>query len=133
MERLVVPVSIFDEMLAHCKQGRPNEACGILAGKAGEVSKIYKMTNVENSPVIYEMDSRELFKVTKEIRENRLSLLAIFHSHPATPAYPSKKDISIAFYEDAIYIIISLREETPEVRGFTIREGAVTEAEVIVR
>lgn len=133
MEQLIIPALIFDEMLAHCKQGHPNEACGILAGKGPEVSKIYRMTNIENSPVIYEMDSQEHFKADKDMRENRLSLLAIFHSHPATPAYPSKKDISIAFYEDALYIIISFKEEPPEVKGFTIREGAVTEAEVIVK
>lgn len=133
MEQLIIPEPIFDEMLAHCKQGHPNEACGLLAGKAGEVSKIYKMTNVENSPVIYEMDSMEHFKVNKDMRENSLSLLAIFHSHPATAAYPSKTDISIAFYEDAVYIIISLMEKIPDVKGFSIREGTVTAAEIIVK
>ena len=130
MEQLVIPAHIFDEMLAHCKAGYPNEACGILAGKGNEVSKIYKMANTEVSPVSYFMDSKEQFKVMKDIRENNLSMLAIFHSHPSSAAYPSAKDISLAFYDDCVYIIVSLMEKEPIAKAFAIREGSVAEVEI---
>ena len=85
------------------------------------------MTNIENSPVSYFMDSREQFKVMKDIREKNLSMLAIFHSHPSSPAYPSAKDLTLAFYEDSIYIIVSLMEKEPAAKGYSMREGKIEE------
>jgi proteasome lid subunit RPN8/RPN11 len=130
---LIIPQQIFTEMLAHCKAGYPNEACGILAGRNGEVSKIYKMINIENSPVTYMLDSREQFKVMKDMRQNNLSMLAIFHSHPSSAAYPSAKDVSLAFYEDAVYIIVSLMEKEPVVKGFSIKEGNIEDIEIVLK
>lgn len=119
-------------MISHCRETFPNEACGILGGSSKEVSKIYKMTNIEKSSVSYFMDSREQFKVMKDMRENNLSMLAIFHSHPSSPAYPSGKDVSLAFYEDAVYLIVSLIEKEPIVKGFSIKEGNIKEIEIVV-
>lgn len=128
-----MPKTIWDEMISISREAFPNEACAILAGKGSEVSKIYKMTNIEKSPVSYFMDSQEQFKVMKDIRENGLSMLAIFHSHPSSPAYPSAKDISIAFYDDCIYVIASLIEKKPIVKGFLIKEGRVRDVEVGIK
>ena len=130
---LIIPSDIFTEMLAHCKAGCPNEACGILAGKGNEASKIYKLTNIEKSPVSYFMDSKEQFKVMKDMRENNLSMLAIFHSHPSSGAYPSAKDVSLAFYEETVYIIVSLMEEEPSAKGFVIKEGSIEEILLTVK
>ena len=129
---LTIPKHIFNEMISHCRSAFPNEACGILAGSGDKVSKIYKMTNTENSPVSYFMDSREQFRIMKEIRESGFNMLAIFHSHPSSPAYPSPKDISLASYEDCIYVIVSLMEGKTEVKGFQIKEGAVLEKKIVV-
>lgn len=124
---LIIPENIFNEMLAHCREGYPSEVCGILAGKDDKVSKIHRMANTENSPVSYMMDSKEQFKVMKDMRKNNLSMVAIYHSHPSSPAYPSQKDVSLAFYDDAVYIIVSLIEDKPTVKAYTIK-GKVEEA-----
>lgn len=117
---LVIPKNLFDEMISHCRDAYPNEACGILAGNGEEVLKVYKMANIEKSPVSYEFDSREHINAIKNMRENNYKMLAIFHSHPSSPAYPSAKDVSLAFYEDSIYVIVSLIEKQPVVKGFLI-------------
>lgn len=130
---LIIPSNIFNDMLVHCRAGYPNEACGILAGKSNEVSKIYKLTNIEKSPVSYFMDSKEQFEVMKDMRDNNLSMLAIFHSHPSSAAYPSAKDVSLAFYEDCIYIIVSLMEKEPVVKAFSIKEGNIEEITLAVK
>lgn len=119
-------------MIAYCKEGYPNEACGILAGKDNTVSKIYKMTNTENSPVSYFMDSKEQFNVMKDMRQNSLSMIAIFHSHPSSAAYPSAKDVSLAFYDDCAYIIVSLVGSEPELKTFSIINGEVKETEAVI-
>lgn len=131
--KIIIPQQIFDEMLEHCKAGYPNEVCGILAGNGNEVIKIYKMTNIENSPVTYMLDSKEQFQVMKDMRQNNLSMLAIFHSHPSSVAYPSQRDVKLAFYEDTFYIIVSLMEKEPIVRGFSIKEGKIKEVQIIIQ
>ncbi len=127
MNELSIPEQIFDEMIVHCRAGYPNEMCGILAGNGNRVSKLYKIANADSSPVSYLMDSREQFRVMKDIRESGLSLLAIFHSHPASAAYPSGKDVSLASYEDCAYVIVGLTQEEPVVRAFLIKGGEIGE------
>ena len=120
-------------MIAHCRAGYPNEACGILAGRDSAISGIYKMTNAEQSPVSYCMDTSEQFRVMKDLREKSLSMVAIFHSHPSSPANPSGKDIALAFYEDALHVIVSLIGDEPVVKAFSIREGKIAPVEIRVK
>jgi len=131
-DSLIVPQRIFEEMLTHCRQGYPNEACGIFAGEGNEVSKLYVMTNTEGSPVSYMMEPSEQFRAMKDMRAAGLSMVAIFHSHPSSPAYPSAKDVGLAFYEECVYVIASLAEEVPVVKGYSIREGEVREVRIII-
>ncbi len=131
MNALVIPPDLIDLMISHCRSGYPNEACGILAGKGGRAEKIYAMTNAEPSPVSYLMDPSEQFAAMKEMRTKGLDMIAIFHSHPQSPAYPSGKDVSLAFYSEAIYVIVSfINRENPEIRGYTIQDGVVEEVEI---
>ncbi len=131
-DKLIISRRLIDEIISYCKDVFPNEACGILAGRNNEVLKIYKMTNIENSPSSYLMDSREQFKAMKDMHENNLSMIAIFHSHPSSPAYPSKKDMELAFYEDSIYLIVSLVEHKPVFKAFLIKEGKAGEIQILL-
>ncbi len=126
-DSVIIPVQVFDDMIAHCREGYPNEACGILAGRGREVSRLFRMRNVESSPVSYLMDSKEQFEVMKAIRDDGLSIVALFHSHPASAAYPSAKDVALAFYEDSAYVIVGLSEREPMVKAFFITNGVVEE------
>jgi proteasome lid subunit RPN8/RPN11 len=58
---------------------------------------------------------------------------AIYHSHTRSKPYPSQTDINLAFYPEALYVIVGLAGEEPEVRAFAIRDGQVTEAELEVQ
>jgi len=117
------------QMVTHCTACYPNEACGILAGTGSRVTKVYPMSNSEPSPVSYFMEPKEQFRVMKELRQKGLSMLAIFHSHPQSPAFPSAKDVSLAFYDDAVYLIIGLTNlESPEIKAYTIIEEHVRES-----
>ena len=128
MPELIIPKDLLEKILDHCKMAFPNEACGILAGKGEQVSRVYAMTNIEPSPVSYFMDPGEQFRVQKEMRERGEGMIAIFHSHPQSPAYPSAKDVKLAFYDDAIYMIVGLSGSgADEIRAFNIREGNVSE------
>ena len=125
--------SSVEEMVAHAKDDLPNECCGILAGPEGEVAKSFRMTNVEASPFRFSMDPGELVRVDGEAGDNGWELLAIYHSHTGSPAYPSDTDVRIAggtaeLWPDTRYVLVSLMDpETPDVRIFRISGGVVTE------
>jgi len=92
------------------------------------VTRVYPMTNVEQSPVSYLMDPKEQFAVMKAMRQEGLALVGIYHSHTASRPYPSRKDLDMAFYPEAVYLILSLADQgQPEVRGFRIVDRTVTE------
>ena len=120
-----------DEMIAHARSETPNECCGILVGVKGRVLKLYRTTNAEHSPFRYTVDSRELVTIYREIGENGWELLAVYHSHPDTDAYPSAIDIESAFLPEFLYFIISLSNpDQAVIRGFRIIEAKIREIEL---
>lgn len=123
-------------VVGHAQSCQPEEACGILAGtRDGEdvmVTKVFLMENAEHSDVFYQMDSREQFQVFDEMERDDLQLVAIFHSHPHSPAYPSGVDLELAFYPDAAYLIVSLMHAEPETHAFRIVDGQVREIDIIM-
>lgn len=134
MTGLIIPKQIIEKMIVHCRSVYPSEACGILAGRDNAVEKAFEMTNTENSPVSYFMDPKEQFHAMKEMRTLGLDMLAIYHSHPHSPAFPSQKDVSLAFYTDSAYVIVSLADQkTPEVKAYAINDGSISELTIEVR
>ncbi|MHC4195332.1 MAG: Mov34/MPN/PAD-1 family protein, partial [Planctomycetota bacterium] len=131
MLKLEIPNNIFEQMLQHAKNKAPIEACGILAGGDGVVEKLYNLTNVDQSSDHFMMAPEEQFKVVKDIRAAGLEMLAIYHSHPETPAQPSAEDIRLALTPGVAYVIVSLQDAgLPVLKGFLIENANVTEVPV---
>ena len=117
-----------DEIIAHARADAPNECCGIIAGNDGHAEKLYRAVNAEASPYRYNVDSKDLLRIYRDIDANNWDLLAIYHSHTHTEAYPSPTDVSLAAWPEAHYLIVSLEDESnPVLRSFRIEEGQVTE------
>ena len=133
MRKLEIPNNIFEQMLEQAKAEKPIEACGILAGKDGIVETFYKMINSDLSSDHFMMAPEEQFKVVKDIRGAGLGMLAIYHSHPETPARPSAEDIRLALTPDVIYVIVSLQNTVPAIKGFLIEDNSVTEVPVKIK
>ena len=119
-------------MIEHAKKGYPSEACGILAGTAGNsISVFFPMRNMDESSISYFMDPKEQLKIFKEMREKKLEMRGIFHSHVSSEAYPSQKDVRLAFYPEVSYLIVSLSDmDKPVLRSFRIVEERVKEEEI---
>ena len=91
------------------------------------------MTNADRSTTHFMMVPAEQFAVIKEIRAEGLAMLAIYHSHPETPARLSQEDIRLALTPDAIYVILSLEDaDKPYVKGFLVEDGNVTNVPILV-
>ncbi len=120
-----------DEMIAHARDDDPNECCGMLSGADGEVRTVRRATNAEASPFRYSIDAKEQFRLMREIEDAGEELVGIYHSHTKSAAHPSQTDVNLAGWPDAVYVIVSLEDaERPDVRGFLIREGEISDAEL---
>lgn len=114
-----IPGTLYEEMVAHCVEGKPNEACGLLASSAGEVVKVFRMSNPSGSPVRYSLDPNEQFAAYKKMDAAGWELAGVFHSHTHTEAYPSPTDVRMAS-EDVPYLIVSLASEPAITKAFRI-------------
>ena len=117
--------SDYDKMLQHCKDGLPNESCGLLAGTVeGEVktvTKIYLLTNIDASNEHFSMDPKEQFAALKDARANGVEIIGNFHSHPESPSRPSEEDKRLAYDPNIEYMILSLQEaDHPVLKAFGI-------------
>ncbi len=120
-----LPRELAEELVAHARADLPNECCGMIAGVDGTARRVYRAANTEASPFMYVMDPREQLRIMDEIDAQGLDLMAVYHSHTRSAAYPSRTDVELAFFPETLYLIISLADrQAPEIRAFRIRRGA---------
>lgn len=128
---------MVDEVIRHAREETPNECCGIVGGKNGTATKLYRMANtveLNQKPFRYEMDGKEVLSLVNELDAKGESFLVIYHSHTATEAYPSPTDVRFAAgWPDCYYLLVSLMKvgETA-IRVFRIVEGEITEEDLVL-
>jgi [CysO sulfur-carrier protein]-S-L-cysteine hydrolase len=128
-----IPQDLYEEMISHAREEAPNECCGMVASLDGRAIKVYRAINAAASPLRYEIDGAEQYRIQMEIEDAGYELGAIYHSHTRTEPFPSQTDINLAFYPDSLYLIVGLANAAdPLLRGFSIRDGQVSEAELVV-
>jgi [CysO sulfur-carrier protein]-S-L-cysteine hydrolase len=128
-DEFYLPQEMREAIVAHAIREAPRECCGIVAGRFGAPVQVYETRNIAEGNRLYEIDPRQLIDLEfRLLPEQGSEIIAIYHSHPESPAFPSLTDIELAFWPDAIYLICSLADrERPDLRGFNIRDGLVHE------
>jgi proteasome lid subunit RPN8/RPN11 len=129
---LFITKEIIDTLIEHAHINAPIEACGYLASRGDTIIELLPLTNVDAAAEHFSLDPKEQFNALRRIRSEGNKLKAVYHSHPASPARPSLEDIRLAFDPDISYVIVSLFESKPVVKSFLIKQGVVTEEDVIV-
>jgi len=127
---LTIPQPLRAAILIHLRAGAPNEACGILAGKGDVVSQVFTAPNADNSPSTYSIAPAELLRILNALDSAGLDLLASFHSHLASRAYPSPTDVYNAGWPDLRYVIVSLATQPPEMRVYRIENDVISEEQL---
>ena len=128
----------YEKILAHCKEGLPNEACGLIGGTIEgdkrSIQKVYLLTNIDQSNEHFSMDPKEQLAAVKDMRANGFKLLGNFHSHPESPSRPSEEDKRLAYDSKVNYLILSLMDlENPVFNAFRIdEEKNVTKEELVI-
>ncbi|MCA1690103.1 MAG: M67 family metallopeptidase [Actinobacteria bacterium] len=123
---------MLDDIVAHAEADAPNECCGMIAAADGEAVRVFRAANTAASPLRYEIDGLEQYRIQTEIEDAGWELGAIYHSHTRSPPVPSQTDINLAFYPDALYVIVGVAGRTPEVRAFRIVDARVEEVDLAV-
>ncbi len=133
MSPLRIAQSLIDEIVAHARDDMPNECCGMIGGADGVAQTVYRAANAEASPLRYSIDAREQFRLMRTIEEAGEELVGIYHSHTKSAAHPSQTDVNLAAWPDAVYLIASLADaEAPDIKGFWIRDGEISDAGLLV-
>lgn len=132
-EKISIPVTMKNEMIRHARAELPYEACGIIAGVSGEgATRFYPARNELQSETRYNIAPEDLYRILMELEDEGLDVWGIFHSHPATPAYPSATDLKQSNYPDTYYLIASFIDPgNPELRAFKIDEEEIEEVEMV--
>jgi len=139
-----LPATIVQTMIDHARAGVPNETCGLIIGDrpaamGGRAARFEPTRNAAASPYRYEIHPDDLYRLTIETDDADQVFWGIVHSHTHTPAVPSPTDVGLAFYPDALYILVSLAEDeadaatgTPSVRAWRIVDSVSHEVELEV-
>jgi proteasome lid subunit RPN8/RPN11 len=137
-----LPDTIRAALVEHARREYPNEACGIVIGSApaaegGQARRFAATRNAAASPYRYEIDSGDLLRLTLDADDADEAFWAIVHSHVRSAARPSPTDLGLAFYPDALYILVSLADAEadpvtgePGVRAWRIVDGTAHEVEL---
>ncbi len=130
---LLLPRAVAAELVAHARDELPNEACGLLSasGGSGRLERYHPARNALASPTAFEVHPEDLVRILFGLEREGRELAAIFHSHPRTDAVPSPTDIGSANY-GVPYVVLSLRGEAEDVRGWEISGGVATEIPLTV-
>jgi len=131
-----LPSSVRMAIVVQARAEYPNEACGLIVGDrppadGGRALRYEPTRNKAASPYRYEIDPDDLLRLTIATDDADETFWAIVHSHTHTPAVPSPTDVGLAFYPDALYLLVSLSDSEIEadraVRAWRILDGAIHE------
>jgi proteasome lid subunit RPN8/RPN11 len=120
--------SMLDRIVAQARDEAPDECCGMIAARDGVAVSLHPARNAAASPLRYEIDGMEQYRIQTAIEDAGLELGAIYHSHTRSAPLPSQTDINLAFYPDALYVIVGVAGEEADVRAWRIVDGTVHEA-----
>lgn len=115
---LKLPHHCYDEVLAHAREGTPEEVCGVLAGtredNSARVTSVVRTVNVADHPrTTYRIDPEEVFAVVEDAEDRGRAVIGFYHSHPDGPRGPSRTDVARATWTDHVYLLVSLDGDWP--------------------
>ena len=128
---------LIEAIVRHARADDPNEACGLIIGSApaadgGKALRFEAVRNRAASPYRFEIDPDDLLRLTIATDDAGEVFWAIVHSHVRSRPYPSPTDVGLAFYPDALYLIVSLAEAEPAFGAFRIVDGEIHPVEITV-
>lgn len=124
VNHLILRHADWEQMQRHVISLAPEEeACGLVVGKAHQSHLVIEVENMLHSPTKFRMEAQDQFKAFKRMEALDLELLAIYHSHPNGPTYPSPTDLEEHAYPESAALIWYPEAGEWNCRGFFLSEG----------
>jgi proteasome lid subunit RPN8/RPN11 len=121
---------VLAALLHHARAAFPLEACGYLAGREARGQRVYPLRNMDQAADRFRLDPSEQFKAVRAMRKEGLNLLAVYHSHPQGPAWPSAEDIRWACDPSLRYLILAPKDTLYPLRSFVLQQGSLQEEQL---
>jgi proteasome lid subunit RPN8/RPN11 len=126
----------YKDLVEDARRTFPLEACGLLAGRvegdAKTIERVLPLENVAHSRERFDIDPREQLRAVIKTRKDGLVPLGNYHSHPETPARPSKADLELFLDPEAVYLILSLAERLPVLKAFALAPDGFREEPLVI-
>ncbi len=114
-------------LLEHAEKEIPNESCAILFGEITQensiVREIFLTKNIEESPVNFTISNEQLIQGYDLAEKKHMDVVAIFHSHPNSRAYPSETDKKFMQSNPVVWIIYSA--ESKDFKAFFLDKDII--------
>jgi proteasome lid subunit RPN8/RPN11 len=111
-------------IVGHARAAAPDECCGLLLGRGEEIVEAVRSRNIADAPRSrFLIDPKDHIDGRRAARERGLDVVGFYHSHPASPAEPSARDIAEFSYPGHFYAIVSLHAAAAEVGLFRFAAG----------
>ncbi len=123
--------TIFDQIVAHALEERPNECCGLLIGTAEVVEDCVRARNVRRSATRFQVEPADHFAAIRRARAAGREVIGAYHSHPNGPSGPSETDRARLSDPSMFHVIVSLAHGTRTVRAFRLAEGNVSPLDLV--
>ena len=128
-----LPRSLADALIRRVREGRPNEVCGVVGLRANRVVRLEPARNAAATPAVRFTFDDDGYRRVMQLEREGLDI-GIFHSHPASPAYPSATDRAemSATWPDCLQLMVSVRHDAttgPEVNAYRIDRDGVVQTE----
>ncbi|HYI61734.1 MAG TPA: M67 family metallopeptidase [Acidimicrobiales bacterium] len=135
-----------DLLVAHALGGFPDEACGLLGGRArpepdpdglpcASVEAFVPARNHDASSRTYTVGPEAFLAADRQLGPRGLDVVGVAHSHTHSEAWPSPTDVDRAdnpLLEGWHYVIVSLRDAAPVLRSFLLDGRQIREERVVL-
>jgi proteasome lid subunit RPN8/RPN11 len=139
-----LPRALADQVIAHAREAAPLEACGVVGLRGDRIERLARARNYSQTPQVHftftnptpgeRLGADDGYKLIMDYDREGLDL-GVYHSHPASPAYPSPSDRRemSQTWPDILQLMVSLRlgPDQPELFAYRIdTQGGVAREEL---
>ena len=120
---------VLDDVSAHADEEAPRECCGVLIGRPDVILESARALNLADGTTRFLLDPRDHIRAMRESRARQMDVVGFYHSHPRSPAYPSRTDVAESGYAGALHLIAGEGDRGREMRLFVIDGASVEECQ----
>lgn len=117
-------------MVDHARKWAPNEACGLLVGVGGVVTRVVPLDNSDPTPTRFVIDPADQFTVSRAAERDGWEIIGVFHSHPSGPPVPSESDLQGGSDPDWVNCIVGVGDAGIEVAAYRYESGRARTIEI---